>query len=142
MPTSSAELARHWFEEVWNKKNRAVIREMLTSDSVHHGLAAPGEPVVGVEEFEQFFDSFASAFPDLNVEIQDLIADGNKVALRYLVTATQKGDLPGQAASGKKVRFTGAGMCRFDNGKFAEVWNQVDFAKMNYDLAADTPDVE
>jgi steroid delta-isomerase-like uncharacterized protein len=142
MSVSPAELIRHWFEEVWNKKNRAAIREMLTPDSVHHGLGSPGQPVTGVEAFEQFHEGFLQAFPDLHVDLQDVIADGDKVAVRYLVTGTQKGDLPGQPATNKKVRFTGGGMCRFDKGKFSEVWNEIDFAKMSYDLAPDTPDVE
>lgn len=140
---TNSQLIRHWFEEVWNKKNARVIREMLTEDSIHHGIGGPGAPpTVGVEAFEAFHTAFLSAFPDLHVEVQDAIADGDTVAARFIVTGTQLGDLPGMPATGKKVRFTGGGMCRLDNGKFVEVWNEIDFPKMHYDLAPDTPDIE
>ena len=58
------------------------------------------------------------------------------------VTGTQTGDLPEIGATGKKVLFTGSGTATTENGKFVEVWNEVDFPKMQYDLAPDTPDVE
>lgn len=140
---TNSELIRHWFEEVWNRKNAAVIREMLDENSVHHGLGGPGsEPVTGVAAFEEFHRAFLAAFPDLHVEVEDVLAGDDKVATRFVVTGTQKGDLPGMPATGKKVRFTGGGMCRIDGGKFAEVWNEIDFPKMQYDLAPDTPDIQ
>jgi len=137
------ELMHKWFDEVWNKKNASAIREMLSEDSIHHGLSGPGGPPVrGFEDFEKFHSDFLNAFPDLRVELQDVVADGEKVAARYTVTGTQRGPLPGIDATGKKVRFTGGGLCVIKDGKFIEVWNEVDFPKMQYDLAPDTPDVE
>ena len=136
-------IVHEWFEEVWNKKNAAgVIRRIMTDDTVHHGLAGPGgEPVKGVEAFEEFHRGFIEAFPDLHIELDDVVIDGNKLAARYTVTGTQSGPLPGIEATGKKVQFTGSGICMVANGKFIEVWNEVDFPKMQYDLADDTPDV-
>lgn len=138
----NSDLIRYWFDEVWNNKNREAIREMLSEESVHHGLGGPDVPaVVGPEAFEGFFDSFIHAFPDLHVEVLDVVAEDDKVASRYVVTGTQTGDLPGVPATNKKVRFTGGGMCRIEGSKFAEIWNEIDFPKMQYDLSPDTPDV-
>jgi steroid delta-isomerase-like uncharacterized protein len=137
------ELMHKWFDEVWNKKNASAIREMLSEDSIHHGLSGPGGPPVhGFEAFEKFHSDFLNAFPDLHVEVEDVVADGERVAARYTVTGTQRGPLAGLDSTGKKVRFTGGGMCVVKDGKFVEVWNEVDFPKMQYDLAPDTPDVE
>jgi predicted ester cyclase len=139
---TNGELLRHWFEEVWNNKNEAAIYEMLSLDSVHHGLNGPDQPpAVGVEAFAAFHKSFLNAFPDLHIEVDDVIVDGDKVAARYVATGTQTGDLPNLSATNKKTRFTGGGMCRMEEGKFVEVWNEVDFIKMQYDLSPDTPDV-
>lgn len=132
---TNTDLIRHWFEEVWNNKNAAVIREMLSEDSIHHGLGNPGDPpTVGVEAFEVFHKAFLAAFPDLHVEVEDAFSEDDRVAARFVVTGTQTGDLPGMPATGKPVRFTGGGMCRLENGKFVEVWNEIDFPKMQYDL--------
>lgn len=136
-------ILHQWFEEVWNKKNAAAIREMLAEDSIHHGLSGPGGgPVYGYSEFEKFHSDFIAAFPDLHIELGDVMTDGDRIAARYTVTGTQRGPLPDLQATGKKVRFTGSGMCTVRDGKFTEVWNEVDFPKMQYDLAPDTPDVE
>ena len=139
---TNSELMYHWFEEVWNKKNVAAIHEMLSAESIHHGLNGPDQPpAVGADAFAAFHQVFINAFPDLHIEVQDVIVDGDKVATRYVATGTQTGDLPNLPATNKKTRFTGGGMCRLEGGKFIEVWNEVDFSKMNYDLAPDTPDI-
>lgn len=139
---NNSELIRHWFEEVWNKKNEAAIHEMLAPDSIHHGLNGPDQPpAVGADAFAAFHKSFLAAFPDLHIEVDDIIAEGDKVAARYVATGTQTGDLPNLPATGRKTRFTGGGMCRLENGKFVEVWNEVDFSKMQYDLSPDTPNI-
>ena len=136
-------LTRRWFDEVWNKQNTAVIREMMTDDTVHHGLTGlGGPPLQGFEAFEKFHAELLEALPDLHIELEDVVVDGEKVGARYTATGTQQGPLPDMPATGKKVRFTGGGICVFKHGKFAEVWNEVDFQKMQYDLAPDTPDVQ
>lgn len=143
MPTEQNTLLHRWFEEVWNRKNSSAIRELLDEDCLHHGLTGPGGPPVhGYEAFEQFHAAFLDAFPDLHVEVNDVIAADDKIAARFTVTGTQKGPLQGQAATGKKVKFTGGGMCATKDGKFVEVWNEIDFPKMQYDLSPDTPDIE
>jgi predicted ester cyclase len=136
-------LLHRWFEEVWNNKNSAAIREMFSDDTVIHGLTGPGGgPIRGYSDFEKFHADFLKAFPDIHVELHDVIAEGNKLAGRFVVRGTQTGDLAELPATGKKVLFTGSGVCTTDGDKFVEVWNDIDFPKMQYDLAPDTPDVE
>lgn len=132
---NNSDLIRYWFEEVWNRKNAGAIRELLADDCRHHGLGGPGgEPVVGPEAFEAFHAGFLSVFPDLHVEVVQAISEGDTVAARFVVTGTQMGDLPDLPATRRRVNFTGGGMCRLENGKFVEVWNEIDFSKMQYDL--------
>lgn len=143
MSEENKAVLRRWFDEVWNKKNSAVIREIMTEETLQHGLTGPGgPPVKGFDEFEAFHSAFIKAFPDLRIELGDVVADEDRVAARFTVMGTQEGELQGVPATGKKVQFTGGGICRIKDGKFEEVWNEVDFPKMQYDLAPDTPDIQ
>jgi predicted ester cyclase len=99
-------------------------------------------PVHGYKDFEKFHADFLTVFPDLRVEQGDVITEGDKLAARFTVTGTQTGPLRDQPPTGKKVKFTGSGICAVRDGKCVEVWNEVDFLKMQYDLSPDTPDVE
>lgn len=136
-------LLHRWFDEVWNQKNTGAIHEMFTEDTVIHGLSGPGGPPVrGASAFEKFHSDFIAAFPDLHVDVDDVVTEGDKIAGRFTVRGTQKGDLPELPATGKKVLFSGSGICTTKDGKFVEVWNEVDFPKMQYDLAPNTPDIE
>lgn len=69
------------------------------------------------------------------------MSQDNKVACRFTVTGRQAGDLPQIPATNKKVLFDGSGVCTVADGKFTEVWNIIDFPKMQYDLAPNTPDI-
>jgi predicted ester cyclase len=143
MSTEYPTLLHRWFDQVWNQKNSFAINEMMSEEAVIHGLSGPGAPPIrGASAFEKYHSSLLAAFPDIRVDVEDVISEGDKIAGRFTVTGTQSGDLPDIAATGKKVLFTGSGIASTENGKFVEVWNEVDFPKMHYDLAPDTPDVE
>ena len=135
-------LLHRWFDEVWNQKKASTIRELFTEDTVVHGLSGPGEdPVRGFEAFEKFHSDFLAAFPDVHIEVDDVVTEGDKLAGRFTVTGTQSGALAEMPPTGKKTLFTGSGICTVKDGKFTEVWNEIDFPKMQYDLAFDTPDI-
>ena len=122
-------LLHRWFDEVWNQKREEAIDEMMTEDVVIHGLG--DEPIVGRENFKPFFRSFSSAFPDIQVTVEDVITDGNKMSCRCTVRGTHTGDGLGFAPTNQPVEFSGGGMCTLENGKFKEVWNEFDFMRMN-----------
>lgn len=136
-------LLHRWFDEVWNQKRTDTIEEMMSEETLHHGLTGPGgPPVSGLANFREFHASFLTAFPDLVVEVHDVVTEGDKMACRYTVTGTQIGPLSELEPSRVKVEFTGGGMCRMEGGKFAEVWNQIDFSKMLYDIQTLAPEPE
>jgi steroid delta-isomerase-like uncharacterized protein len=128
-------LTERWFEEVWNKGRAEAIREMVTEDLVVHGLSdAKGEAIKGVKEFDRFHSQFVNAFPNIQVEVEDLIAEGDKVAARCTVRAKHTGDALGVAATNTDVDFTGIAIVRISGGKIVEAWNNFDFMKMNRQL--------
>jgi len=124
-------IVHRWFGEVWNKKRESAIDEMLTADTVHHGLGGTeNADVVGVENFKNFFRGFTAVFPDLQVEVKEVVADGENISARYVARGTHTGEGLGLPPTNKPVEFTGMGICTVRDGKFVEVWNEVDFLKL------------
>jgi predicted ester cyclase len=125
-------LLRRWFEEVWNKGRSEAIDEMMAPDAIAHGLSDdPENPLKGPSGFKPFHETFRGAFADIEVVIEDMIAEGDKVAARCSVRAKHAGDHLGIAATGAPVDFTGIAIVRVRDGKFVEAWNNFDFMRMN-----------
>lgn len=109
------QIAQRWFEEVWNKKNPAVIAELMDASAA--GVTEAG-PIKGPAEFKQLaYDPLIAAFPDVKVVIDGMIAEQNEVATRWTLSATHKGPLAHLAATGKRVTFSGMTWQRFKDGK-------------------------
>ncbi len=124
-------LLHQWFGEVWNEKREAAIDEMLLEETKHRGLGgAEGEIVSGIENYKNFFRKFIAAFPDLHVTVEDVVTDGEKLAGRFTVRGTHTGDGLGIAPTNKEVEFGGIGICNLKDGKFTDIWNEIDFMKM------------
>ena len=135
MSQDNKALTERWFEEVWNKGRAEAIREMVTEDLVVHGLSdVKGEAIKGVKEFDRFHSQFVNAFPNIQVKVEDLIAEGDKVAARCTVSAKHTGDALGLAPTYADVDFTGIAIVRIKDGKIVEAWNNFDFMKMNRQL--------
>ena len=122
-------LLHRWFDEVWNQQREEAIDEMMTEDVVIHGL--PDGPIVGRENFKPFFRAFSAAFPDVHIEVHDVVTEGDKMSCRCTVTGTHSGNGLGFAATNQPVEFTGSGLCTLRDGKFSEVWNEFDFLRMH-----------
>jgi steroid delta-isomerase-like uncharacterized protein len=133
MSEANKQLARRWFDEVWNQHKESTIDAMLTSDCRAHGLGGDSA-LVGPQGFKTFHRSFCAAFPDLRVTIDDIIAEDDKVAARWTATMTHLGDGLGFPASGKKVSMDGSTIVAIKDGKIDEGWNHMDitglFAKL------------
>jgi steroid delta-isomerase-like uncharacterized protein len=117
-------LCRRWFEEVWNQGKVETIDELFAPDCVGHGLG--DEPIVGVESFKQFQQAYRGAFPDLRINVEEIVAERDLTATRFTVTGTHHGDSLGFAPTGKPVRITGQVMTRWKDGRIVEGWNNVD----------------
>ena len=130
-PEDLKALIRRWFEEVWNKGREEAIEEMFAEDGIAHGLAGEtGAALRGPGGFKPFFRSFRGAFPDIEVIVEDTIAEGDKVAARCRLRATHAGDNLGFAATGKPMEITGIAIVRVESGKIVEAWNNFDFMSM------------
>src|SRR5216683_2961216 len=88
MHDQNKQLAKRWFEEVWNQGRDGAIDELLSPEGVGFGLAEAGTEVHGPEQFRPFVRNFRDAFPDLRVIVEDMVAEADKVAIRFRVTGT------------------------------------------------------
>jgi steroid delta-isomerase-like uncharacterized protein len=123
MSTENKALLRRWFEEVWNRGRVEAIDELLSSDAVIHGLGADTH---GPDGFKPFHAAYRSAFPDVTLRIDEIVAEGNIVALRWSGTGTHRGTGLGFDATGRRVQFSGMVFARVENGRLVEGWNNFD----------------
>jgi predicted ester cyclase len=130
-------LMQRWFDEVWNKGRTDAIDEMMAADAVAHGLSDDvSTPLIGPVGFKPFHEKFCGAFPNIEVIVEDMIAEGDKVAARCSVRGRHTGDQLGVAVSNATVEFTGIYIVLIRDGKFIVAWNNFDFLKMNKQIGA------
>ena len=135
MSEENKEVLRRWFDEVWNKGRAETIDELFDEDGIAHGLSDdPSKPIKGPGEFRPFYTMFRQAFPNMEIIIEDMVAEGDKVAARCSVRAKHEGEFMGRAATQSPVEFTGMTILRINNGKIVEAWNNFDFLTMNKQL--------
>jgi len=127
--------ARRIFEELWNDRNLTVIDEIISPDYIHHDQQAVDIPA-GIDGYRQFVDRYINAFPDLHMTVEDEIVAGDVVAVRWTVTGTHRGQLPGLPPTGKSISLTGMSIARLRDGKFVESWNNWDALGMMQQLTS------
>ncbi len=125
-------MVRRAVEEVFNKGNFAILDELFASDYVDH--VAGAQEVRGPEGMKQFATTYRTAFPDLDITIEDQIAEGDKVVTRWTGRGTHQGELEGIPPTGKQATVTGIAIDRIVNGKVVETWDQFDTLGMMQQL--------
>jgi predicted ester cyclase len=127
-------LERHFFEE-WNKGKAAAMKaidETCATNIVWHDVT--GIDIRGLRDFKKSMDEFFKAFPDNHFTIHDIVAEGDKVATRYTITGTHKGELMGIAPTNKKITLMALEIDRIVRGKFVEGWISFDTMGMMQQL--------
>jgi len=119
-------LERRWFEESNKGKAAAmtVIDELHATDYVFH--SGTGKDIRGLKDYKQYIRRYYSAFPDLHLTIDDMVVEGDKVAIRWTMSGTHKGEIEGIPPTGKKMTIWGISIERVVGGKFVETWETYD----------------
>lgn len=119
------ERVRRTLETVWNEGNVDSVDDEYSSEFVSHGLQP--EPV-DREGFKQFVEIQRTAFPDVHFDIEDVIAEGDRVVLRWTATGTHEGRLPNidVEPTGEEITVTGVTSSRLEDGTFVESWVEWD----------------
>lgn len=123
------ELVRGFVERILVDGDWDRVDEYIAEDFVSHTVAAP-EDIHGREAHREFYTGVQSAFPDMDIRIHDLIAEGDKVAQRSLQTGTHDGEFMGMDPTGNTFEVPGIIIYRIEDGKIAEEWVQADIMGM------------
>jgi steroid delta-isomerase-like uncharacterized protein len=126
-------VARRAIEEVYTGGNLDVVDELVNNHILVH---SPGAEFQGVTELKEFVRSLRDAFPDLQMTVEDQVAEGDKVVTRWTARGTQTGPFLGIPPSGKTGTMTGVEIDRFVDGKAAECWTSADYLGMMQQLGA------
>ncbi|HET9591109.1 MAG TPA: ester cyclase [Anaerolineales bacterium] len=116
--------ARNFIEKGLNQKDLSALEAYFGPDLIDHALP-PGLPA-GREGRKLFASALLAAFPDLQVDVEDLIVEGDRLVARYSVRGTHQGDLMGIPPTGKEVFVSGIAIDRFKNGQSVEHWEIID----------------
>lgn len=118
------EVARRFLEDVLTRGDVAAVDELLTPDFVDH-QPFPGVPPTR-DGLKQAIPLFRAAFPDGAFVVEDLFAEGDRVALRTTFRGTHRGEYAGVPATGKRVEFAAIDLLRVEGGRMAEHWGLAD----------------
>jgi predicted ester cyclase len=109
---------RRVYEEVFNKGNLAVIPELIDKNFV---FDSPFGKYNGLDGFKQMITLTRAAFPDIQFKVDDMVAEGDKIAVRLSIRGTFKGKFGDYEPTGKQINVTAAYFYRFKDGKEMEV---------------------
>lgn len=114
-------IVRRSVEEIFNRGGLSSVAQYYADNYLHHDPATPNVGT-GLDAIEQVATIYRTAFPDLQFKIEELLADGDKVVLRWTSSGTHRGDLQGIAPTGKSITSSGITICRIADGRIAEEW--------------------
>ncbi len=115
-----------FIHEIWNGRKLDVVAEVFKEDATLH---LGDDVLTGAEAIRGFMEGVQTAFPDLRYEVTDLFFDGDRIAMRYLGSASHQGDYDGKAATGKTFDYDGIAIFHMDGNRIAEVWSHSDRAQ-------------
>ena len=134
MSEQNKAIVRRMYDEVVGQGKLDLIDELVDPDVVEHE-EFPGIPP-GREGVKEFFSMFRSAFPDLQFAVEDMVAEGDKVAARITIRGTHKGPFLDIAPTGKQITVDAIDIFRFASGKIVDHWVVTDQMIMMQQLGA------
>jgi steroid delta-isomerase-like uncharacterized protein len=120
-------LIRRFHEQAWSKGNVAAVDEFVAADYVDHSIPSSGLPP-GTEGLKQAITTYRTAFPDLESTVDDIFAEGGRVAYRWSTRGTHLGDWLGIPPTGNHLTATGISVYRIAGGKVVEGWTSFDLS--------------
>ena len=126
-------LVRRFVEEFWNEGNMATADELMAVDAEIH---MPTGEVVDLDGLKGFAATFRGSFPDWHSTLEELVAEGDRVAERWTGRGTHLGELQGIPPTGKRVEAPGSVFYRLVEGKIVEFRGQLDMMGLMQQLGA------
>lgn len=119
-PDANKDLIRRVFEEIIPAGDPTAMRALMAPDFLDHD-PLPGQPA-GAAGGEYVVSTMHTAQPDLRFAIHDLVAEGDRVVIRWTLHGTNTGPMLGRPPSGQPVDFAAIVIFRIADGKIAERW--------------------
>jgi predicted ester cyclase len=113
-------LVRRFYQEVYVDWNMALVDEVVSPRFISHDWPADG--TTGPQAFRDYYAAIRSAVPDARYEVDDLIAEGDRVVVRWRLLGTHEGAFRGMAPTGRPIVLRGIAIYRVDHGKLMERW--------------------
>jgi predicted ester cyclase len=136
MSESSKAVCRRLIDEVVNQGNLTAVDELVSPSYVYHGPG--GLELRGIDGFKQLVTLYRTAYPDLRITIDDIVAEGETVAMRWTGRGTHLGDLSGIAPTARPATVTGIVFSRVVGGKIVEDFESFDELGMLRQLGVTT----
>jgi steroid delta-isomerase-like uncharacterized protein len=124
-------IVRRYFEQVINEQRYDLADEFLVDTVEFHGV---GPSILGRKAVAEFYAMFGAAFPDWHMTIEDMVAEGDKVVVRYTANGTHQGEFQGIPATGKPYTQNTIIIFHLTNGKIVEARLQTDMLSMMQQL--------
>ncbi len=115
------DLIRRLYDEFVDQGNLKVAEQIISPDFVNDT-----NELTGIDGVKAIVFPLREAFPDLRHTIDDLVAEGDRVAVRWTMEGTHRAPFAGIPATGKRVTIRAIVIYRFQDGRAAEIWAQVD----------------
>jgi len=128
-------IIRRWLEEGWSKGNLAVADEVIDPGFVVHGAGGQAVPS-GPAGVKQLVSAWRTGFPDGRMVVEDMLAEGDKVAIRMAWHGMHTGSFYGYAPTGRHVTVTSIGIDRIANGRIVEGWGELDMLGLYQQIGA------
>jgi steroid delta-isomerase-like uncharacterized protein len=134
-PAANTAQVLYLVQKFWNEHNVAALDSTHGADFVAHTPMIPGSPL-SYQVYRHVCLLYLAAFPDFRVTTHNIIAEGDKVVVRWTMNGTHLGELMGIAPTGRPVEFTGATIHRIADGKIVENWWAYDALGMMQQITA------
>ena len=134
------EVVRRFFSEFANQRNFSAADELVSEDFVMH--IASGVDLKGVEVAKKAYSALSNSFPDISYTIEDMVAEGDKVAFRVTIKGTHMQTFGNLAPTNKTFNISRFVIMKFNKNKFYEGWALDDNLSRYQQLGALSPTEE
>src|SRR3954454_20701302 len=132
------DVVRRMIAECVNTHRADLLEQFAHPDlRMHPGTPGTAPVTEGIDGLRTAFQHFRTTFPDLHIDADELVAEGDLVSARWTATGTHRGELAGIEPTGTSVRWSGIDMYRFADGRIVEWWRNDDFVWLLHQLGRD-----
>lgn len=135
MSAESNKLLMSRFVEFINTANEMLAEELVDANAIFHAPVSP-DPFIGPHGYMEILGMMRSGFPDIQWTLEEMVAENDTVAARFIMCGTHQATFFGVPASGKKIRVQAVNFYRFSNGKIIEERGQPDLLALLQQIGA------